>query len=52
LGWLGFEVAMEPLKIVDLFCGAGGSTEGILKAVKQIGRQEKIFAINLRSVAR
>jgi DNA (cytosine-5)-methyltransferase 1 len=42
---------VKPLQIADLFCGAGGSTEGISEAVKRLGREAKIFAINHWNVA-
>jgi DNA (cytosine-5)-methyltransferase 1 len=42
---------MEPLKIVDLFCGAGGSTTGIDQAVKKMGRSAWMLAINHWDVA-
>ena len=39
------------MKIADLFCGAGGSTTGIDQALKRMGRQGIILAINHWTVA-
>ena len=42
---------MKELKIVDLFCGAGGSTAGIRHALDRMGLQANILAINHWKVA-
>lgn len=35
-----------PLLIADLFCGAGGSTSGAMRAVKAMGRRAEVVAVN------
>jgi DNA (cytosine-5)-methyltransferase 1 len=42
---------MKPLQIVDMFCGAGGSTTGIHQALERMGRKAWILAINHWNVA-
>ncbi|HEV2207328.1 MAG TPA: DNA cytosine methyltransferase [Verrucomicrobiae bacterium] len=37
---------MKPLNIVDLFCGAGGTSTGILKAADRLGRPVALTAVN------
>jgi len=41
----------EPLQGADLFCGSGGTSTGILKAARQIGRAIDLLAINHWPVA-
>lgn len=36
----------EPLHGADLFCGAGGTSTGILQAVESIGRRMNLIAVN------
>jgi DNA (cytosine-5)-methyltransferase 1 len=35
-----------PLLIADLFCGAGGSTSGAMRAVRAMGRRAEVVAVN------
>jgi len=42
---------MKPLQICDMFCGAGGSTAGIRKAVDRMGLKANILAINHWEIA-
>jgi len=42
---------MKKLQIVDLFCGAGGTTAGIHKALDRMGLKANILAINHWEVA-
>jgi len=42
---------MKTLQIVDLFCGAGGSTAGIRKALARMGLKANILAINHWEIA-
>jgi DNA (cytosine-5)-methyltransferase 1 len=44
-------MTMKPLRIVDLFCGAGGSTTGIDQAIKRMGLSAWMLAINHWDVA-
>lgn len=42
---------MKSMKIVDLFCGAGGETTGILNACKRLGISYEMLAINHWNIA-
>ncbi len=37
---------MKTIKAVDLFCGAGGTSTGLLQAAEQIGKKVELTAIN------
>jgi len=36
----------EPITVVDLFCGAGGSTSGIVRALEATGRKVNLVSVN------
>jgi DNA (cytosine-5)-methyltransferase 1 len=42
---------MKPLAIADLFCGAGGTSTGALEAIRALGFEPQLTAINHWSVA-
>lgn len=42
---------MKEVEIVDLFCGAGGTSSGVLHAAKQLGYKVNLTAINHWDVA-
>jgi len=42
---------MKPLAIADLFCGAGGTSAGAVEAIRALGYQPKLTAINHWDVA-
>ncbi|HEV8439828.1 MAG TPA: DNA cytosine methyltransferase, partial [Methylomirabilota bacterium] len=37
---------MKTIRAVDLFCGAGGSSTGLLRAGRRIGRRIRLLAVN------
>ena len=41
----------EPVEIADLFCGAGGSSEGAKKAIEELGRTMNLRAVNHWNIA-
>lgn len=42
---------MKPLHIADLFCGAGGTSEGAVEAIRALGFEPQLTAINHWDVA-
>jgi DNA (cytosine-5)-methyltransferase 1 len=44
-------VSAPDLVVVDMFCGAGGITTGLVQACKELGMQPKIIAINHWDIA-
>jgi DNA (cytosine-5)-methyltransferase 1 len=42
---------MTPLLIADLFCGAGGSSTGAVRAVRELGREVTLVCVNHWPVA-
>ncbi len=45
------EKTQKTIYAADLFCGAGGSSSGMLKAAKQLGLQVELLAVNHWDVA-
>jgi site-specific DNA-cytosine methylase len=37
---------MKDMVIVDMFCGAGGASQGIKEALEALGLKARMFAIN------
>ena len=42
---------MRPLRVADLFCGAGGSSTGLARAAQESGRSVELLAVNHWEVA-
>ena len=43
--------SLEPLEVVDLFCGGGGTSNGLRRACKKLDRKFNLIAINHWDVA-
>ena len=37
---------MKTVRAADLFCGAGGTSTGLLRAVERLGRRVELLAVN------
>lgn len=42
---------MKPLRVADLFCGAGGTSTGLARAAQESGRSVELLAVNHWEVA-
>src|SRR6516164_3181661 len=40
------EAGRREIVVVDLFCGAGGASEGVIDAARELGFRVRIYAIN------
>jgi DNA (cytosine-5)-methyltransferase 1 len=42
---------LRPLLMADLFCGAGGSSSGAIRAIRELGREPVLVAVNHWQIA-